>query len=686
MKSNTIFDEFGSLIFSDKVMKERLPSPILSKWKKTMANEETLDRPTADAIAHAMKTWALELGATHYTHWFAPMTTSTAEKHDAFIEPDEKGEPILRFSGKSLIKGEPDASSFPHGGLRATFEARGYTYWDCSSYAFIKDNILCIPSIFVSYNGEALDKKAPLLKSITAIDESSTKLLHLLGETNVKHVSPVVGLEQEYFLIDEQLGKRRLDLCFTGRTLFGSNAVKTQDLEEHYFGSIPQRISDFMKDVNEKLWKWGIYAKAEHNESAPAQFELAPVFTSCNIAVDQNQLIMDTLKHTAEKHHLMCLLHEKPFKGINGSGKHNNYSLLSDNGINCFAIDKNSNDNIRFLAFVTSFIKAVDDYPELLRLSSSNAGNDHRLGGHEAPPAIISIFLGSHVENLLLQLIDENSELETTQLFSPISSLSYIPRDNTDRNRTSPMAFTGNKFEFRMLGSSMSAAEVNTVLNSILAASINELLEQCTTKEDVIDYCKKTIKKHRRILFSKDGYSEEWVLEAKQRGLPNIKSYIEATTALIDQKSIDLFSSLGVYTKKELDARYEIINEQYCKTMEIEVRTLLQMVKREILPCLINELQQISAIQLPQLPQYILHRNEQLCYYTDTIHQLVEQLITTFDGCTTIKCDHEKGLRIASDIIPIMNQLRTVIDDYEKISSKQLYPLPLYGEMLFSND
>ena len=438
MNITTPFDDFGSLVFDEKLMEERLPNPVYKTWKQTVAKEGTLDRPTADAIAHAMKRWALEKGATHFTHWFQPMTGSTAEKHDSFIEPGADGQPLTRFSGKSLIKGEPDASSFPSGGLRATFEARGYTYWDCTSPAFIKDGILCIPTVFVSYNGESLDKKAPLLKSMEAISKAATRVVNIFGDKEVKTCVPVVGLEQEYFLVDKKLYEKRLDLKLTGRTLFGASAPKGQELDDHYFGSIPQRVSAFMKEVNHELWKLGIYAKAEHNEVAPAQFELAPIYSNTNIAVDQNQLTMDILKKVANKHGLACLLHEKPFAGINGSGKHNNYSIVTDNGQNLYSPGDKPAENIRFLVFICAFIKAVDTYPELLRMSSSGAGNDHRLGANEAPPAIISIYLGSYIEDILFSIYKEKeiTSTKTDSSFNPVSGLSYIPHDNTDRNRT----------------------------------------------------------------------------------------------------------------------------------------------------------------------------------------------------------------------------------------------------------
>ena len=532
------FEEFGSLVFSEREMMDRLPKPIYQSWKKTVANEGTLDRPTADAIAHAMKRWAMEKGVTHFTHWFQPMTGGTAEKHDSFIEPTAEGEPIARFSGKMLIKGEPDASSFPSGGLRATFEARGYTYWDVTSPVFIREHVLCIPTVFVSYNGEALDRKEPLLKSISALSTAATRVVNLLGDKDVKSCNISVGLEQEYFLIDRKLYNARTDLKMTGRTLFGSPAPKAQELDDHYFGSIPARVALFMKEVNEELWKLGIYAKTEHNEVAPGQFELAPVYSTGNVAVDQNQVTMDILRKTAQKHGLACLLHEKPFEGINGSGKHDNYSIVTDDGQNLFSPGEKPAENIRFLVFVCAFIKAVDTYPVLLRMSASCTGNDHRLGANEAPPAIISIYLGSYIEDILYSLYkghasQNEGKSEKKADFNPVSGLSYIPHDNADRNRTSPVAFTGNKFEFRMVGASMSASFPNTVLNAIMAESLNEIAGELEgikylqdVREKALDICRNIIHSHKRILFSGDGYSEEWVKEAARRGLPNVRSFI----------------------------------------------------------------------------------------------------------------------------------------------------------------
>lgn len=693
MNIETPFEGFGSLVFSKALMKERLPYPVYKKWKETVRNEDSLDQTTADAIAHAMKRWALENGVTHFTHWFQPMTGSTAEKHDSFVEPDEDNEPLLRFSGKSLIKGEPDASSFPSGGLRATFEARGYTYWDCTSPAFIRDNILCIPTVFVSYNGESLDKKAPLLKSITAINNASTRLVNILGDKDVKAVFPVCGLEQEYFLIDKKYYDNRLDLLLTGRTLFGAKAPKGQELDDHYFGSIPTRVASFMKEVNQELWKLGIFAKAEHNEVAPCQFELAPVFSNCNIAIDQNQLTMDILRKTAEKHDFACLLHEKPFAGINGSGKHNNYSLVTNDGQNLYDPGEKPSENIRFLVFICAFIKAVDKYPELLRMSSSGAGNDHRLGANEAPPAVISIFLGSYIEHILMNLSKKSVEKEVESGdFSPISGLSYIPKDNTDRNRTSPVAFTGNKFEFRMLGSSLSAAIPNIVLNTINAEIINEIadqLENIKYRQDIrtkaLEICKKIIKEHSKVLFSGDGYSNDWLVEASKRGLPNITSYIESIKYFADKKAIALFTKNNIYSEKEIFARKEILCEQYNKTLGVEVKTLIKMVKNEIAPLIVKDMQFYGTTikSLPRENKTINDHYDSLdAIYSNLLSSTME-LETKFTEILSIPDSYDCGVKIRYEIVPLMDKVRSFIDSYEVIATKEIYTIPTYSDMLF---
>ena len=693
-----LFKDFGSKVFGEKEMKSRLPRPVYLSWKKTVANEEMLDRTTADAIAHAMKLWALNNGATHFTHWFQPMTGGTAEKHDSFLEPDMNGEPFARFSGKMLIKGEPDASSFPNGGLRTTFEARGYTYWDVKSPVFIRDNILCIPTVFVSYSGEALDKKDPLLKSLEALSKAATRVVNILGDKDVKSCDISVGLEQEYFLIDRKYFDRRLDLRFTGRTLFGAPSPKTQELDDHYFGAIPPRVAAFMKEANQELWKLGIYAKTEHNEVAPGQFELAPIFTNGNVAVDQNHLIMDILRETAKKHGFACLLHEKPFQGINGSGKHDNYSIITDDGQNLFSPGEKPAENIRFLLFVCAFICAVDTYPLLLHLSASCTGNDHRLGANEAPPAIISIYLGSYIENILYDIYTKNSKKPITQeektAFNPVTGLSYIPHDNTDRNRTSPLAFTGNKFEFRMLGSSMSASFSNTVLNAIMAESLNQIADELEgikyiqdIREKALTICRNLIEKHKRILFSGDGYSEEWAKEAKRRGLPNVKSFIESTEVLNDPSVINLFTSLNIYSEKELAANRIILQEQYEKIMGIEVRTMIEMARKDILPSQIAELKFYNDTintSGKNTPKFIRDHASTISTLIDQTYQAIQSLENAWQKVTTIGNTFEVGQNIYYKINPLMDKLRASVDAYEKIAAREFYKLPSYEDILFN--
>lgn len=693
-----LFKDFGSKVFGEKEMKSRLPRPVYLSWKKTVANEGMLDRTTADAIAHAMKLWALDNGATHFTHWFQPMTGGTAEKHDSFLEPDMNGEPFARFSGKMLIKGEPDASSFPNGGLRTTFEARGYTYWDVKSPVFIRDNILCIPTVFVSYSGEALDKKDPLLKSLEALSKAATRVVNILGDKDVKSCDISVGLEQEYFLIDRKYFDRRLDLRFTGRTLFGAPSPKTQELDDHYFGAIPPRVAAFMKEANQELWKLGIYAKTEHNEVAPGQFELAPIFTNGNVAVDQNHLIMDILRETAKKHGFACLLHEKPFQGINGSGKHDNYSIITDDGQNLFSPGDKPAENIRFLLFVCAFIRAVDTYPLLLRLSASCTGNDHRLGANEAPPAIISIYLGSYIENILYDIYAKNRKKQTTQeeksAFNPVTGLSYIPHDNTDRNRTSPLAFTGNKFEFRMLGSSMSASFSNTVLNAIMAESLNQIADELEgikyiqdIREKALTICRNLIEKHKRILFSGDGYSEEWAKEAKRRGLPNVKSFIESTEVLNNPSVINLFTSLNIYSEKELAANRIILQEQYEKIMGIEVRTMIEMARKDILPSQIAELKFYNDTintSGKNTPKFIRDHASTVSTLIDQTYQAIQALEDAWQKVTATGNTFEIGQNIYYKINPLMDKLRASVDAYEQIAAREFYKLPSYEDILFN--
>lgn len=693
---NFAFNDFGKCSFSESLMRERLPHPIYSKWKTAIRKEEALDRPTADAIAHAMKIWALELGATHYTHWFQPMTGSTAEKHDSFIQMDTNGNPITRFSGKALIKGEPDASSFPNGGLRSTFEARGYTYWDCSSPVFVKDGVLFIPTIFISFTGESLDKKAPLLKSIDVLSQHATRIVNIFGDRDVKQVIPMLGVEQEYFLIDREFFMRRKDLLLTGRTLMGAMPPKAQEFEDHYFGAIPSRVEKFMKEANQELWKLGIYANTEHNEAAPGQFELAPIYASCNVAVDQNHLIMDILRKVALKHNLVCLLHEKPFKGINGSGKHNNWSLVTDNGQSLFEPGDKPHENIRFLVFTCAVIEAVDKYPELLRMAASGAGNDHRLGAHEAPPAIISIFMGT-LEKLLLQLEngDITPEKVEQQMENALSNLAYMPKDNADRNRTSPFAFTGNKFEFRMVGSSRSAATPNIFLNTMVADSLSRIadeLENFKYKQDLreaaLKLCSEIIKKHKRILFGGDGYSQEWIEEAQRRGLSNIPTFIESIKYFEREDSIELFTKHRVLSETEIKARCEILYEQYAKTLRIEVLTLIEIVEKNIIPCINQEILTFSpALQaLGNSNSYYTKKLNFLNEKIEMIQKQVEILQNTFNEAWNQETSKDKCYAINEKVTKLMEELRATLDEVETHISAKNWDLPTYEEMLFNLD
>lgn len=689
------FDDFGINLFSENVMKECLPHPVYQKWKTATRKEDALDRPTADAIAHAMKTWAMEKGATHFTHWFQPLTGSTAEKHDSFIEPGDFNQPISRFSGKSLIKGEGDASSFPSGGLRATFEARGYTYWDCTSPAFLRDNVLCIPTIFVSYNGETLDKKAPLLKSAEAISKQATRIVNLFKDKDIKQVIAMVGLEQEYFLVDKALYLQRKDLVHTGRTLFGSMPPKSMDLRGHYFGSIPSRVQAFMEEVDEELWKLGIYAKTEHNEVAPCQFEIAPLFIDANVAVDQNLIIMDVLKKKADKHGLACLLHEKPFQGVNGSGKHNNWSLVTDDGQNLLEPGDRPHENIRFLLFVCAIIEAVDKYPELLRMAASCYGNDYRLGADEAPPAVVSICMGEDLEAILEKIRIGENELSTvveTKAYA-IANLSYVPKDTSDRNRTSPFAFTGNKFEFRMVGSSRSASTTNIILNSIVADSLSRIADELQgikyiddVRKKSLDICRDILQKHHRILFSGDGYSEEWLTEAQQRGLPNIKHYIDSIPALCSEKAVAMFDRMKVYNEAELQARVDILVEEYRKSVKVEVLTLLDMSKKEILPALVKEIKFYTDAQnsLGFEQAYYKRKIEHLLTLLNAFDAQYHELKNKMKERQQYPDNMEKALYLDNIVIPQMKKLRDIIDQIEDAISSEHYPYPTYDDMFTS--
>lgn len=695
MKEKHPFEDFGINLFSEQVMKECLPHPIYKKWKTATRKEDALDRPTADAIAHAMKTWAMEKGATHFTHWFQPLTGSTAEKHDSFIEPGDFNQPISRFSGKSLIKGEGDASSFPSGGLRATFEARGYTYWDCTSPAFIRDNVLCIPTIFVSYNGETLDKKAPLLKSAEAISTQATRIVNLFKDKDIKHVNAMVGLEQEYFLIDKKQYLQRKDLIHTGRTLFGSMPPKSMDIRGHYFGRIPTRVQAFMQDVDEELWKLGIYAKTEHNEVAPCQFEIAPLFIDANVAVDQNLLIMDVLKKKADEHGMACLLHEKPFQGVNGSGKHNNWSLVTDDGQNLLEPGERPHENIRFLLFVCAIIKAVDTYPELLRMAASCYGNDYRLGADEAPPAIVSICMGDELEIILEKLKNGEHEIKTEVETQPyaIANLSYVPKDTSDRNRTSPFAFTGNKFEFRMVGSSRSASTTNIILNSIVADSLREIADELQNLKYIddirrksLDICRDILRKHSKILFSGDGYSEQWIKEAEARGLPNIQSYVDSIPSLIDEKAVKMFERNKVYNRLELEARVDILVEEYRKSVKAEVLTLLDVSKKDILPALVKEIKFYTDAQnsLGAENAYYQRKIKHLCSLLNTFDQVYHDLKEKMNARAEYPDNMEKAQYLNHVVVPSMTELRKVIDEIEEAISSEHYPFPTYDDMFLS--
>ncbi|MCQ2406306.1 MAG: glutamine synthetase III, partial [Oscillospiraceae bacterium] len=648
----------------------------------------------ADAIATGMKEWALGKGATHYTHWFQPHTGITAEKHDSFLNPDGHGGVIMEFSGSSLIKGEADGSSFPSGGLRATFEARGYTAWDPTSPAFIKENVLCIPTAFCSYGGYALDKKTPLLRSMRVLNAQAKRLIALFG-TQCDRVTPTVGLEQEYFIVDRERYNLRKDLIYTGRTLLGARPPKGQELDDHYYGSIKIRISAFMKELNEELWRLGIPAKTEHNEVAPAQHELAPVFSDCNVAVDHNQLTMSIMKRVAKRHGLTCLLHEKPFAGVNGSGKHNNWGLSTDTGINLFSPGKTPQDNARFLTLVCCVIRAVDLYSDLLRCAVATAGNDFRLGGCEAPPAIISIFLGEELEELLLSFVPGAEVSKKKQELIRIGAdvMPPIPKDTTDRNRTSPFAFTGNKFEFRSPGSNMSAADTNTVLNTIIADSMSYMSDILENAEDfnsaVENLIKTTIEEHRRILFSGNGYSDEWVKEAERRGLPNYPSAAEAIPHLLDRKNVDLFERWGVYSETELSAVEEIMLENYCKQVNIEANVMSEMIRRDIIPCIMKYCADIAAgINAKVLAGPFPHKAEdsilgkcsELC---DALLRAVEELDYVSKSTADMEDLRTKALSFRNDVIPAMSRARTLSDALERITEKDRWPYPSYGRLLY---
>ena len=688
---------FGSMVFNDEVMKERLPKDIYKALKKTVEDGLHLQLDLANVVAEAMKDWAIEKGATHFTHWFQPMTGVTAEKHDGFISPEPGGKVMMEFSGKELVKGEPDASSFPSGGLRATFEARGYTAWDPTSYAFIKDDTLFIPTAFCSYSGEALDKKTPLLRSMQALDKQAVRILRLFGDTESKRVITTVGPEQEYFLIDREVYKKRPDLVYTGRTLFGAKPPKGQELEDHYFGQIKPRVKAFMKDLDEELWKLGILAKTEHNEVAPAQHELAPIYSTTNIATDHNQLTMELMKVVAARHNMACLIHEKPFAGVNGSGKHNNRSISPDTGKNLLEPGDTPSQNAQFLLFLTAVIKAVDEYQGLLRMSVASAGNDHRLGANEAPPAIMSVFLGDELEGVVEAIESGHDYHDKKKKFMSIGAtvLPHIPRDTTDRNRTSPFAFTGNKFEFRSLGSSASISGPNIILNTIVADTLQGFADKLEKAKDfdkaLSALIRDELKAHKRIIFNGNGYGEEWIVEAKKRGLLNLVSTVEAVEAFKEKKSIDLFERQGVYTKTEVMARYEILLENYYKTINIEALTLLDMVKGDITYAACEyetKLAKTVAAKLAVLPKAAAKTEENLLKKASDLVAALESKSATLEKDlqkAETMTDVPKLAKFHREKVGVsMHELREVVDSLEEIIPDAIWPYPTYGQMLYS--
>lgn len=690
-------DIFGSMVFNDAAMKGKLPMDVYVKLKETIDYGVALDSTVADVVADAMMEWAMEKGATHFSHWFQPMTGITAEKHDSFITPAGDSGIIMHLSGKELIKGEADASSFPSGGLRATFEARGYTAWDPTAYAFVKDHTLFIPTVFCSYSGEVLDKKTPLLRSVELVNKAAVRLLHILGKTDVTHVTTTVGPEQEYFLVDRALSYQRKDILFTGRTLFGAKPPKGQELEDHYYGAIKPRITAFMNDLNEELWKLGVLAKTEHNEVAPAQHELAPIFTTTNTAADHNQLTMEVLKDVARKHDLSCLLHEKPFAGVNGSGKHNNWSMSTNTGENLLSPGKKPEENIQFLLFLTAVIKAVDEYQDLLRVSVATAGNDHRLGGHEAPPAIVSMFLGDDLE-AILECYEKGIEyvpMARQQMETGVAAVPSFRKDTSDRNRTSPFAFTGNKFEFRMLGSASSISDTNVVMNTIAADAIGWIADQLEGAADVEARAKEIIRdiviKHKRIIFNGNNYSDEWVDEAERRGLLNLKNTADAITHLVDEKNISLFTRHGIYTAEEIHSRCEILLDNYCKVLHIEALTMLEMSKKEIIPAVNAYLRELSstiaamkaAVQgMPCFAQEELV--QKIAVLSGDLYKRTEELRLAVENTRK----HEENIEdraqyYKNNVFPSMQELRAVADELETLVAEDYWPFPTYGDLLF---
>ena len=690
-----VSEYFGCNVFDDKVMKEKLSSDVYKSLKRTIKDGRSLDLSVANAVAAAMKDWAVSLGATHFTHWFQPMTGITAEKHDSFISPEEGGKVIMEFSGKELIRGEPDASSFPSGGLRATFEARGYTAWDATSYAFIKDGVLCIPTAFCSYGGEALDKKTPLLRSMEAINRQALRVLKLFGNADETSVKTTVGPEQEYFLVDRETFKKRKDLIYTGRTLFGAKPPKGQELEDHYFGVIKPRVQAFMKELNEELWKLGILAKTEHNEVAPAQHELAPVFTTTNIAADHNQLTMEIMQKVAQKHGLVCLLHEKPFAGVNGSGKHNNWSISTNTGINLLEPGDTPYENAQFLLFLCAVIKAVDDYQDLLRISVASAGNDYRLGANEAPPAVVSMFLGSELTEILeaIEKDEPYGAKEKELMRIGVHTLPKFPKDTTDRNRTSPFAFTGNKFEFRMLGSSASVSTPNIVLNTAVAETLRQfanVLEGVENFESALhELIKKTITKHKRIIFNGNGYDEAWLKEAENRGLLNLKTTPEALPYFTHEKNIKLFTSHKVFTEVEIRSRLEILQENYCKLIHIEACTMLDMAKKDILPCVSKYAKVLDDTLIAKKARDskgFAYENETLNAIndlSDKAYYATKDLETAVAGTSSIENVKALSLYYKDEVLSKMEMLRSFVDKLENLVAAEYWCYPTYGELLF---
>ena len=698
---HSIPEIYGSLVFNDKIMREKLPKDMYKALKKTIENGTHLELDVANSVAVAMKEWALEHGATHYTHWFQPMTNFTAEKHDSFISPTVDGQVIMDFSGKELVKGEPDASSFPSGGLRATFEARGYTAWDPTSPAFIKDRTLYIPTAFCSYSGEALDKKTPLLRSMDTLNKEAVKILRLLGNTEVKHINTTVGPEQEYFLVDKDLYNKRKDLIFCGRTLVGAPAPKGQEMEDHYFGTLKPRVAAYMHDLDEELWKLGIPAKTKHNEVAPAQHELAPVFDTTNVAVDHNQLTMEIMKKVAAKHNMVCLLHEKPFEGINGSGKHNNWSMSADTGVNLLEPGKTPAENTQFLVFLVAVIKAVDDYADLLRISVASAGNDHRLGANEAPPAVVSIFLGDELTEVLKAI--ENDEFFTghgaVQMDIGAKVLPHFVKDNTDRNRTSPFAFTGNKFEFRMLGSSSSVANPNIILNTAVAEVLHQFYEELkdvpaeNMDTAVHDLLKKTVIDHKRVIFNGNGYTDEWIEEAEKRGLYNLVSTPDALPHLIDEKNAKLLTSHHIFTDAELHSRYEIKLENYVKTLHIEAGTLAEIIQKDLLPSIttyMEKIAQTAALKKSVVPDISVSAEASLLTQLTELSETMTKDLETLKKDTAM-AEYESGkdlLKSAklyqSVVLSDMEKVRASADAAEVLIPDSILPYPTYGKLLFS--